>query len=124
MIRQLPVSVAAANHPIHVPLLGASPRQTLDQSAAASDTLRPLHLQQPPPAPAGPPAPNATPPANPPSADQVVSGTPGASVGNTGGSTDMVVGGFDVTQVASSIPWWGWALGAGAVALMLSRGRR
>jgi hypothetical protein len=58
----------------------------------------------------------------PPSSSQVVTGTPGSSIGTpvtaTPASGDVVIGGFDLSQ----IPWWGWAI-AGGAALLLLKGK-
>jgi hypothetical protein len=37
-------------------------------------------------------------------------------------STDIVVGGFDLTAFVSAVPWWGWAIGAGGIILLMSSG--
>jgi hypothetical protein len=39
-------------------------------------------------------------------------------------STDIMLGTFDLTQFVESVPWWGWALGAGGVLLLWNSGKR
>jgi len=67
-------------------------------------------ISAPSPAPAAPPAPS-----------NIVSGTAGSNVSaQTGGapaSSDVVLGGFDL----STVPWWGWALAGGALLWMVSK---
>lgn len=55
---------------------------------------------------------------NPPAGSSVVTGTPGASIAPVAGS-DIVIGGVDLTQAASGIPVWGWAIAAGVLLLLL-----
>jgi hypothetical protein len=47
----------------------------------------------------------------------------------TTASTDIMLGTFDLTAFVEGIPWWGWAIGAGGVLLLMrgsgqKRGRR
>ena len=93
-----------------------------------------------PPAPAAQP-PAAAPPAAasktstqgragnaPPAPSNIVTGTAGASVAPAGGaaapSGDLVIGGWDVSQAASGVPWWGWAIAAGLVLMVATSGGR
>jgi len=39
-------------------------------------------------------------------------------------STDIMLGTFDLTQFVESVPWWGWALGAGGVFFLLSNSKK
>lgn len=77
---------------------------------------------------------NITVPSNPavgnpvPATSTISTSTPGASIGTTTApaatSSDIVLGGFDLTQAASGLPWWGWAIGAGALLLLFTGGKR
>lgn len=63
----------------------------------------------------------AAPVSSPPAGSQVVTGTPGASVAPSASSSgDLMLGGWDVTQAAEGLPWWGWAIGAGVVLFMFA----
>lgn len=50
-----------------------------------------------------------------------------AAAATTPATTDIMLGTFDLTQFVESVPWWGWALGAGGVFLLWrggGKGRR
>jgi len=51
-----------------------------------------------------------------------------ATAAATPATTDIMLGTFDLTQFVASIPWWGYALGAGGLLFLFSgsqkRGRR
>jgi len=48
--------------------------------------------------------------------------TAAAAATTTTASTDIMLGGFDLTQFVESVPWWGWALGAGGAFYLMTRG--
>lgn len=93
-------------------------------SAAAIDAAIPSLLMPNPSAPIATIAPVGVFSASPPGSSQVASGTPGSNVNSSTGasaaaSTDIVVAGFDL----STVPWWGWALAAAGLYMLMPKGR-